>query len=113
MQCSGESSSSDGGTDSGEQQQVAIVTPYLSSVTTKQMVDVLEASAKEKGWKTNIVDTNGDVGALASRMEDVISSNVDAIVLVVQIQIKYNPKSNKRVKKEFSYLVVTLVILKE
>jgi ribose transport system substrate-binding protein len=80
--CSGESSSSDGGTDSGEQQQVAIVTPYLSSVTTKQMVDVLEARAKEKGWKTNIVDTNGDVGALASRMEDVISSNVDAIVLV-------------------------------
>ena len=65
--CSGESGSSDGGTDSGEQQQVAIVTPYLSSVTTKQMVDVLEASAKEKGWKTNIVDTNGDVGALTSR----------------------------------------------
>ena len=76
------------------------------------MVDVLEASAKEKGWKTNIVDTNGDVGALASRMEDVISSNVDAIVLVSTDPNQVNLKSNKRVKKEFSYLVVTLVILK-
>ncbi|WP_078427228.1 sugar ABC transporter substrate-binding protein [Alkalihalobacterium alkalinitrilicum] len=66
----------------GDDKRVAILTPYLSSVTTKQMVDELEKNAKEKGWSTNVVDTNGDVGALASRMEDVISSNVDAIVLV-------------------------------
>ena len=65
-----------------ETKKVAILTPFLSSVTTKQMVDELEKGAKDNGWKANVVDTNGDVGALASRMEDVISSNVDAIVLV-------------------------------
>ncbi|MBU8906136.1 substrate-binding domain-containing protein [Desertibacillus haloalkaliphilus] len=76
--CTSESGSS---TDEDEK-RLAILTPYLSSVTTKQMVDELEENAEEKGWSTNVVDTNGDVGALASRMEDVISSNVDAIVLV-------------------------------
>jgi ribose transport system substrate-binding protein len=68
---------------SGEKsKKISILTPFLSSVTTKQMVDELEERAKANGWKVNIVDTNGDVGALASRMEDVISSNTDAIVLV-------------------------------
>lgn len=65
-----------------EDKKVAILTPFLSSVTTKQMVDEIEKGAKDKGWTVNTIDTNGDVGALASRMEDVISSNVDAIVLV-------------------------------
>ena len=70
----------DGAKDAGK--KVAILTPYLSSVTTKQVVDTLEDRAGEKGWSTNVIDTNGDVGALASRMEDVISSNLDAIVIV-------------------------------
>lgn len=70
------------GKEETDSKKVAILTPYLSSVTTKQMVDEIEKGAEKKGWKPNIVDTNGDVGALASRMEDVISSNVDAIVLV-------------------------------
>jgi ribose transport system substrate-binding protein len=65
-----------------DQKKIAILTPFLSSVTTKQMVDTLEKSAKDKGWDVNTIDTNGDVGALASRMEDVISSKVDAIILV-------------------------------
>jgi ribose transport system substrate-binding protein len=68
---------------SGEKsKKIAILTPFLSSVTTKQMVNELEEKAKANGWKTNVVDTNGDMGALASRMEDVIASNTDAIVLV-------------------------------
>ncbi|RHW42753.1 sugar ABC transporter substrate-binding protein [Neobacillus notoginsengisoli] len=77
-----------------ETKKVAILTPFLSSVTTKQMVDELEKGAKEKGWKPNVIDTNGDVSAMASRMEDVISSNVSAIVIVstdpnqVKAQIK-------------------------
>jgi ribose transport system substrate-binding protein len=71
---------SSGSSEDGK--KVAILTPFLSSVTTKQMVDTLEGLAAKKGWSTNTIDTNGDVGALASRMEDVISSNVDAIVLV-------------------------------
>ncbi|MFD1030229.1 sugar ABC transporter substrate-binding protein [Metaplanococcus flavidus] len=73
----------DGDVSDGEgEKNVAILTPFLSSVTTKQMVDTLEQQAGDKGWSTNVIDTNGDVGALASRMEDVISSNVDAIILV-------------------------------
>ena len=80
--------------------KVAILTPFLSSVTTKQMVDELEKEAKDNGWKPNVVDTNGDVGALASRMEDVISSKVDAIVIVstdpnqVKSQIKLAKEKN-------------------
>jgi len=61
---------------------VSIMTPYLSSVTTNEMVESLKKQAADKGWKTNVVDTKGDMGQLASRMEDVISSKTDAIVLV-------------------------------
>ncbi|MDB4868868.1 MAG: periplasmic binding protein [Cohnella sp.] len=61
---------------------VSILTPYLSSVTTNQMVESLKKLASDKGWKPNVVDTKGDMGQLASRMEDVISSKTDAIVLV-------------------------------
>lgn len=74
-------SQSSGG-EGEDSKKIAILTPYLSSVTTKQMVDEIESRAKDKDWGVNVIDTNGDVGALASRMEDVISSNVDAIVLV-------------------------------
>ncbi|NEU30956.1 substrate-binding domain-containing protein [bacterium LRH843] len=79
---SGSDTNADKQEDKEDVKRVAILTPYLSSVTTKEMVDYLKTGAENKGWKTNVVDTNGDVGALASRMEDVISSNVDAIVLV-------------------------------
>lgn len=75
MACSSDSS--------GEKtKEISILTPYLSSVTTKEMVDGIEKQAEENKWDTNVVDTKGDVGTLASRMEDVISSKTDAIVLV-------------------------------
>jgi len=61
---------------------ISILTPYLSSVTTNEMVESLKKQATEKGWKANVVDTKGDMGQLASRMEDVVSSKTDAIVLV-------------------------------
>ncbi|HZG88074.1 sugar ABC transporter substrate-binding protein [Paenibacillus sp.] len=61
---------------------ISILTPYLSSVTTNEMVESLKAQAEANGWRTNVVDTKGDVGAMASRMEDVIASNADAIVIV-------------------------------
>ncbi|RFU64639.1 sugar ABC transporter substrate-binding protein [Peribacillus saganii] len=76
------SQSTGSGEKKEEEKKIAILTPFLSSVTTKQMVDELEKGAKAKGWTPNVVDTNGDVGALASRMEDVISSSVDAIIIV-------------------------------
>lgn len=74
-----------GGGQSGadsEHKRIAVLTPFLSSVTTNVMVEEIEKQSKDMGWDTNVVDTDGDVGQLASRMEDVISSQVDAIVLV-------------------------------
>ena len=63
-------------------QDVAILTPYLSSVATEAMVDAFTADAKGRGWSTNVVDTRGDFGQLAARMEDVTQAGVDALVLV-------------------------------
>ncbi|MGY2896205.1 substrate-binding domain-containing protein [Deinococcus sp. UYEF24] len=61
---------------------VAILTPFQQSVTTNEMINSFQAQATARGWKTTVVDTKGDVGQLASRMEDVISSKVSAIVIV-------------------------------
>ncbi len=61
---------------------VAILTPFQQSVTTNAMIASLQEQAKQRGWKTNVVDTKGDMGQLASRMEDVISAKVSAIVIV-------------------------------
>ncbi len=61
---------------------ISIMTPYLSSVTTNEMVESLKKQAADKGWKATVVDSKGDMGQLASRMEDVIASKTDAIVLV-------------------------------
>ena len=61
---------------------VAILTPFQQSVTTNEMINSFQAQATARGWKTTVVDTKGDVGQLASRMEDVISSKVNAIVIV-------------------------------
>lgn len=74
--------------------QVSIMTPYLSSVTTNQMVETMKSGMEAKGWAVNVVDTKGDFAQLISRMEDVISAKTDAIVLVstdpgqVQAQIE-------------------------
>ena len=62
-------------------QDVAVLTPYLSSVTTNEMVESFTAAAEERGWTVNVVDTRGDFGQLASRVEDVAGAGVDAIVL--------------------------------
>jgi ribose transport system substrate-binding protein len=61
---------------------IAVLTPYQSSVTTNQMINVFEAKAKEAGWNATVVDTRGDMGQLASRIEDVVAAKVGAIVLV-------------------------------
>jgi ribose transport system substrate-binding protein len=70
------------GGESGGKKTVAVLTPYLSSTTTKQMVDILETNIRGKGWEAVTVDTKNDFAALASRMEDLITSKVDAIVIV-------------------------------
>ncbi|GAA4003798.1 substrate-binding domain-containing protein [Deinococcus rubellus] len=65
-----------------EPKMVAILTPFQQSVTTNAMIASLQDQATKRGWKTNVVDTKGDMGQLASRMEDVVSAKVNAIVIV-------------------------------
>lgn len=71
-----------GGAEDSVEKEVSILTPYLSSVTTNEMVETMKSEMQEKGWSVTVVDTKGDVATLASRMEDVISAKVDAIVIV-------------------------------
>jgi len=63
-------------------EDVAVLTPYISSVATNEMVETFKADAEAKGWSVNIVDTRGDFQQLASRIEDVTNASVQAIVLV-------------------------------
>lgn len=63
--------------------QVALMTPYLGSVTTNQMVEYLKADLEAKGAVVTVINTNNDFSELASRIEDVaVSGQTDAIVLV-------------------------------
>lgn len=62
--------------------EVSILTPYLSSVTTNQMCEALQAGLEANGLTVNVVDTKGDFAQLASRIEDVVSAKTGAIILV-------------------------------
>ncbi|WP_235986306.1 sugar ABC transporter substrate-binding protein [Clostridium vitabionis] len=61
---------------------VSILTPYLSSVTTKQMADTLQAGLEGNGAKVDVVDSKNDFGQLASDIENVVTAKTDAIILV-------------------------------
>lgn len=63
-------------------EDVAVLTPYLSSVATNEMIETFKTESVAKGWTVNVVDTRGDFQQLASRVEDVASAGVKAIVLV-------------------------------
>jgi len=60
---------------------VAVLTPYLASVTTNEMIQAFVDFAQQEGWEVTVIDTKGDFGALANRWEDVIAQKVDAIVM--------------------------------
>ena len=63
--------------------QVALMTPYLGSVTTSQMVDYMKADLEAKGAVVTVINTNNDFSKLASEVENVaISGQTDAIILV-------------------------------
>jgi len=64
-----------------EEKTIAMLTPYLASVTTNQMIQAFGKEAQQKGWNVITIDTKGDFASLASRMEDMIARKVDAIVL--------------------------------
>ncbi|HQZ11705.1 MAG TPA: substrate-binding domain-containing protein [Devosia sp.] len=64
-------------------QKVAVITPYLAQPGTQFYVEAFQASAKEKGWEVNVIDTQNDVAAVISRIEDMVNQKVDAIVINV------------------------------
>ena len=61
---------------------ISVMTPYLSSVTTNQMVSYLQKGLEALGATVTVTDTSNDFSALASRIDDVVASGTDAIVLV-------------------------------
>lgn len=63
-------------------EKVSVITPFLSATATAEMVEAFKAQAGEKGWTIDVVDTAGDMGAFASRVEDATTSGANAIVLV-------------------------------
>lgn len=81
--CGGGASSTKSDEESGPSgKKVSLLTPYLSSVTTNQMVEDMKAAMEEEGMVVTVVDTKGDFAQLASRIEDTVSAKADAIVLV-------------------------------
>lgn len=74
----GEKSTADG----LEGKKISIMTPYLSSVTTNQMVENLQAGLEGEGAEVTVIDTANDFSALASRIEDVVTAQTDGIILV-------------------------------
>lgn len=62
---------------------VVVLTPFLAQPGTQLMVENFEAAATAKGWTVTVIDTNGDVAQLVSRMEDVVLQAPDAIVVNV------------------------------
>ncbi|WP_309084673.1 sugar ABC transporter substrate-binding protein [Chelativorans sp.] len=63
-------------------EEVAVLTPYLSSVATNEMVETFKTDSEAKGWSVTVVDTRGDFQQLASRVEDVTNAGAKVIVLV-------------------------------
>ena len=63
--------------------QVALVTPYLGSVTTNQMVEYMKADLEARGAAVNVINTSNDFSQLASEVENIAAAGTaDAIVLV-------------------------------
>ena len=70
----------EGGTLSGK--KISVMTPYLTSVTTNQMAGYIKEDLEAEGAEVFVIDTANDFAELASRIEDVVSSGTDGIVLV-------------------------------
>ena len=63
--------------------KVAVITPYMAQPGTQAYVEAFQDVAKQKGWDVNVIDTAGDVAAVISRIEDMVTQKVDAIVINV------------------------------
>ena len=63
--------------------KVAVITPYMAQPGTQAYVEAFQAVAKDKGWDVNVIDTQNDVAAVISRIQDMVTQKVDAIVINV------------------------------
>lgn len=70
------------GTSSLAGKKISVMTPYLTSVTTNQMAGYIQENLEAAGAEVFVTDTANDFAELASRIEDVVSSGTDGIVLV-------------------------------
>ncbi len=65
-----------------QKKEVSICTPYLSSVTTKQMIGYIEAKLVANGFDVSINDSANDNSRLVSDIETSVVSGASAIVIV-------------------------------
>lgn len=63
--------------------KVAVITPYMAQPGTQAYVEAFQDVAKQKGWDVNVIDTQNDVAAVISRIQDMVTQKVDAIVVNV------------------------------
>lgn len=64
------------------EKHVSICTPYMSSVTTKEMVDLMQSKLEAKGYRVTVNDSANDVAKFAADVETSTISAVDAIIIV-------------------------------
>jgi len=76
----GAAETTEGGALAGK--KISVMTPYLTSVTTNQMAGYIKEDLEAEGAEVFVIDTTNDFAELASRIEDVVSSGTDGIVLV-------------------------------
>lgn len=76
------SQEAEGGESALAGKKISVMTPYLTSVTTNQMVGYIKENLEGEGAEVFVIDTSNDFAELASRIEDVVSSGTDGIVLV-------------------------------
>ena len=70
-------------------ESVSVITPFLAATATGEMVEAFKARAAEYQWTVDVVDTAGDMGAFASRVEDATTSGADATRPFWRVPAKY------------------------
>lgn len=77
--------------------QVSICTPYISSVTTAQMVELMQEKLEAEGYTVSVKDSANDVAQFAADIETSVISNVDAIIIVSADPSLVEPQINEAV----------------
>lgn len=96
-----------------EGKNISIMTPYLGSVTTNQMVEYIEAKLSDAGAKVSVINTDNDFAELASRVEDTVSSGTDGMFLSVLTRIRLQISCRMLLTMMCRYLDATAVLSKE